>query len=104
MVGKCDLLIHTSLKEGTPHSILEALGMGIPVICHDTCGMGAVINQMNGFKIPYVDVNTSVEFIVNLLVKLINNPTILNDRYKTILNTITQLSWDSKVDYYRKEN
>ncbi len=96
-VNESDLLIHTSLKEGTPHSILEALGMGVPVICHDTCGMGAVIDEMNGFKIPYIDATTSINKIANILLKIIDNPNILNDRYNSIWTTTTDLTWDSKV-------
>lgn len=97
MVRKSDLMIHTSLKEGTPHSILEALGMGVPVICHDTCGMGAVINESNGFKIPYIDVNTSVDYIVELLQKIADVPGTLNDRYETIWDSTKDLTWDNKV-------
>ena len=71
--------------------------MGIPVICHDTCGMGVVINEMNGFKIPYIDSATSVEFIVDLLQKIVSSPDILNKRYETIWSTTNELTWDNKV-------
>lgn len=97
-VSKSDILIHTSLKEGTPHSILESLSMGIPVICHDTCGMGVVINEKNGFKIPYKNISTSVEYIVTLLHEIKDNPDILNERFKTIWETTDNLTWDNKVD------
>jgi glycosyltransferase involved in cell wall biosynthesis len=97
MVSKSDLLIHSSLSEGTPHSILEAIGLGVPVVCHDICGMAAVVNEKNGFKIPYKDFNTSVEFISDLLVKIQSNPEILNKRYETIWETTNDLTWDTKV-------
>ena len=102
-VNQSDLLIHTSLKEGTPHSILEALGMGIPVVGHDTCGMGAVINELNGFKIPYINAQTSIEYIVDLLQKIAENPDLLNVRYESIWNTTTDLTWDSKVKKIAKK-
>jgi glycosyltransferase involved in cell wall biosynthesis len=97
MVNKSDLLIHTSLSEGTPHSILEAIGLGVPVICHDICGMSAIVNEKNGFKIPYNDFTTSVEFISDLLEKIQSNPDILNERYETIWETTNDLTWDTKV-------
>lgn len=97
IVSDADLLIHTSLKEGTPHSILEAIGMGIPVICHDTCGMGIVVNDKNGFKIPYVDSQTSINYIANKISEIIAKPEILNEKYNTIWETTSSLTWDNKV-------
>jgi glycosyltransferase involved in cell wall biosynthesis len=102
-VKKADLLIHTSLKEGTPHSILEALGMGVPVLCHDTCGMGAVVNTKNGFKMPYKNVETSVEFIVNLLQSIQHKPDVLNNLYESIWETTNDLTWESKVNTISKK-
>lgn len=98
-VTNSDLLIHTSLKEGTPHVILEAIGNGVPVICHDTCGMAAIINDQNGFKIPYSDFNTSILFISHLLNSIFVNPDILNSKFETINETTDFLSWDYKVHY-----
>lgn len=106
MVNQSDLLIHTSLSEGTPHSILEAIGLGVPVVCHDICGMSAVVNEKNGFKIPYSDFTTSVGFISDLLERIQTNPDILNKRYETIWETTNDLTWDSKVKQiaYKIEN
>jgi glycosyltransferase involved in cell wall biosynthesis len=98
-VKSAHLLIHTSLKEGTPHSVLEAIGYNVPVICHDTCGMGIVVNDKNGFKIPYKNFETSISFISKLLVSIFENPEILNIKYKTIGQTHTNLGWDNKVQY-----
>jgi glycosyltransferase involved in cell wall biosynthesis len=102
IVKNADLLIHTSLKEGTPHSILEAIGMGIPVMCHDTCGMGIVVNDNNGFKIPYKDSQTSINYIVNKLSEIIKNPEVINKKYKTIWETTASLTWDHKVELIAK--
>lgn len=103
IVSKSDLLIHTSLKEGTPHVILEAISFGVPVICHDTCGMGVVINDKNGFKIPYKDFETSVLFISELLQSIFQNPQILNIKFKSIGQTTEMLSWDNKVMHMSKK-
>ena len=98
-VKSSDLLIHTSLKEGTPHSVLEAIAYGIPVVCHDTCGMGVAVNDKNGFKIPYKDFETSTLFVSELLQSIFEKPQILNDKFETIGQTTAMLSWDNKVDY-----
>jgi glycosyltransferase involved in cell wall biosynthesis len=96
-VQKADLLVHTSLKEGTPHSILEAIGLGIPVVCHNTCGMGIVVDNYNGFKIPYSNNQTSIDYIVKILNEIVVEPEILNSRFRTIWSTTEGLTWDNKV-------
>ena len=40
-----DLLVHTSIKEGTPHVVMGALSLGKPKVCHDTCGMGSAVTE-----------------------------------------------------------
>lgn len=99
IVSNSDLLIHTSLKEGTPNVILESISNGVPVICHDTCGMGIVVNDQNGFKIPYKDFKTSITYISDLLKSIFENPEILNNKFESIKETTDLLSWDSKVKY-----
>lgn len=98
-VKSSDLLIHTSLKEGTPHSILEAIAHSVPVVCHDTCGMGVAVNDKNGFKIPYKDFDTSILFISQLIKSIFDSPQILNSKFDTIVQTTDMLSWDNKVKY-----
>ena len=37
---QCHALLFTSLNEGTPHVVIEALSNGLPVICHDVLWSG----------------------------------------------------------------
>ena len=103
LVNDSDLLIHTSLSEGTPHSVLEAIGLGVPVVCHDACGMAAVVNNRNGFKIPYKDFSSSVDFISDLLKRIHSEPEMLNERFETIWSTTSELTWDNKVKKIAKK-
>ena len=96
-ISQSDILIFTSLKEATSVTIMEALSYGIPVICHDTCGMGIVVNDKNGFKIPYVNSEVSINYLSKLLVDILENPQRLNDKFQSIWETIPDLTWDNKV-------
>jgi len=50
--GGIDLYLNTSLHEGLPMSVLEAMAHGIPVIVPDTGGMSEIItNGVEGYKI-----------------------------------------------------
>jgi glycosyltransferase involved in cell wall biosynthesis len=99
LVSNSDLLIHTSLKEGTPHVILEAISYRVPVICHDTCGMSTIVNDQNGFKIPYKNFHTSIVSLSDLLSSIFDNPDILNCKFESINEPNDFLTWDHKVSY-----
>ena len=59
-VQRADALVFTSVQEGTPHAVLEALSLGVPVVCHDACGMGVAVIGECGIKIPLKDPGTSI--------------------------------------------
>jgi len=59
ILATADVLVHTAIMEGTPHVVLEALSLGLPVICHDSCGMGTAVDHSCGIKIPLVNPPTS---------------------------------------------
>ncbi len=97
------LLVHTSLKEGTPHSILEALGMGVPVMCHNTCGMAEVVNDNNGFLIPYESPEISVQYIIDIISEIISNPDLIDERRQYLKSGLEDLTWEFKVSKIASE-
>ena len=50
-VAEADVLAFTSLQEGTPFAVLEALSLEVPVVCHNACGMGIAVTDQCGIKI-----------------------------------------------------
>jgi glycosyltransferase involved in cell wall biosynthesis len=89
-----DILVHTSLTEGTPNVVLEALSYGLPVICHDVCGMAVVVNASCGIKIPLVSPRTSVQSICSALSKLLAEPDLLDCLSQGALARANELTWD----------
>lgn len=92
-----NLFLFTSIMEGTPHVILEAIENNLPVICFDCCGMGAVIDDAVGTKIPIsspeqsiIDFSESIKYYYyhrdELSIKS-SNCALLQD----------SLSWDKKA-------
>jgi hypothetical protein len=55
VVSTADVMAFTSVQDGTPQAVLEAMSLGLPVICHDACGMGAAVTSACGVKVPLVD-------------------------------------------------
>ena len=98
-----DLLFFTSLKEGTPHVVTEAIENGLPVLCHDTCGQGAVINENCGVKIPMINYTESVIRFAQEISKLAKNPKVLTNLSRGALERASELTWNLKAEFlYQK--
>lgn len=66
-----DIFLHASLAEGLSNAVLEAMAVGIPVVCTDCGGMReAVHDQVSGFVVPIRD----PEAMAKALLTLIQNP------------------------------
>ncbi|MBD0370766.1 MAG: glycosyltransferase family 4 protein [Pyrinomonadaceae bacterium] len=52
-----DVLVHPSLAEGTPNSIVEAMSFGLPVIASAVGGVPEVVSEEAGILIPAGDEN-----------------------------------------------
>lgn len=99
-------LIHSSVKEGTPHVVLEALSFGLPVICHDACGMGTAVTEACGFKVPLKDPETSIDGFGEAIGILLGDADLLEAKSRAALARANELTWESKIqrfsDAYRK--
>jgi glycosyltransferase involved in cell wall biosynthesis len=106
LMARGHILIHSAVKEGTPHVVLEAMAQGMPVICHDACGMGVAVDENSGIKVPLHDPATSVAGFRNAILRLCNEPDLLSKLSQGALDRATQLTWDNKVkqvaDTYHK--
>lgn len=65
-----DIFVLTSLSEGMPSVILEAMGCGLPVVASDVGGNNEIVHEgVNGYLIAGDDVET----IAQRLAELVNN-------------------------------
>ncbi len=92
------VLIHSALKEGTPHVVLEAMALGMPVICHDACGMGVAVDGNSGLKVEMRDPETSVAGFREAILRLCNEPGLLEKLSEGALARARELSWENKVE------
>ena len=52
-----DVLLSTSIREGLPRSVMEAMAAGLPVVAYDIRGCNdLVVNGETGFLVPFGDV------------------------------------------------
>lgn len=95
LMNECHLLVHTSVKEGTPHVVLEALALGLPVLCHDSCGMGTAVDDRSGIKVPLQDPKTSIAGFREALRAILLQPGLIAKLSAGAIARANQLSWTS---------
>jgi glycosyltransferase involved in cell wall biosynthesis len=95
-VQRADVMAFTSLQEGTPHAVLEALSLGLPVICHDACGMGAAVTNECGIKVPMQSPQASIAGFASALRLFCDKPDELARLSAGALRRATELGWAAK--------
>lgn len=93
-MSRAHVFAFPSLQEASSTVTLEALSLGLPVICHDACGMGFIVNNDCGIKVPMVTPQQSIDGIANAMRKLHANPSELNRLSAGALQRSQELSWD----------
>jgi glycosyltransferase involved in cell wall biosynthesis len=91
--GWADVFVITSLRDVNPNVVLEALGAGLPIICLDHQGVGDIVTDACGIKIP---VTTPEEVIAKLrdhLVSLTSDQVRLASLSRGALKRAGQFLW-----------
>ncbi len=97
LMQKSSLLLFTSIDEGTPHVVLEAVQNHLPVICFDTCGQRDIVTEDTGVKIPLTYPADSVKRFTEAISQLINNPELLEQKRRNCGKCQPELLWDQKA-------
>ncbi|MEO1236176.1 MAG: glycosyltransferase family 4 protein [Planctomycetota bacterium] len=92
-----DVFVLTSLQEAATHVVMESLASGLPVVCHDACGMGIAVDETCGLKIPLVDPETSITGFADALRELLDRPERIDELSAGALARSRELSWAGKA-------
>ena len=98
MMGKMDLLLFTSVVEGTPHVVLESIACGLPVVCFNTCGQGDTVDDSTGIRIPLTDPGQSALDFAGVLNRLAADPEQLSRLSAACKDRIRTLSWETLTE------
>jgi glycosyltransferase involved in cell wall biosynthesis len=96
-MGQADILIHSSFREAASMVVLEALGLGMPVICHDVCGMAVAVDDTCGMKVSLMNPKRSIRGFRDALDSILRNPGLVEQLSKGALLRAAELSWDAKT-------
>ena len=101
-----DIFFFTSVAEGTPHVVLEAIGNNLPVVCFDTCGQGDAVNDKVGRKVALSNPAQSATDFAKLLNNLEHDRNLLKQLSENCKQRQNELSWEEKaktmVEWYEK--
>lgn len=97
IIRQSDVMVISSIREGTPHVLLEALENGIPVICHDACGMSSVIDDKSGILIPMISPRISSILFAKSLSFLYQNKDVIRILSNGAMKRANDISWDKKA-------
>jgi glycosyltransferase involved in cell wall biosynthesis len=102
-MSKADLLIITSLAEGNPTIMWEAMSVGLPVITLDHCGMADNINNNSGKKIPLDTIDRMALSISECILEMQNNPTELAQKKHTVRLEAKKHAWNLRALFWDKQ-
>lgn len=97
LMQKCQLFFFTSVDEATSTVVLEAIENHLPILCFNTCGFGAVVDDTIGYKIPLTYPDDSVERFVYEIRAIDNDRSGLAMRAANCDQKVKQVSWKQKM-------
>ena len=102
ILASSHVLLFTSLHEGTPHVVLEAISHGVPVICHDCYGQGNVVNSKCGIKIPLKNPENSIIQFAKAINLLSSNRILQYELAKGALIQSKEITWEKNNEKMMK--
>ena len=95
---KAELFFFTSVSEDTSTVVMEAISNCLPVLCHDACGFGYVVNGNVGLKIPLSSPQQSVKDFASQIEKVYHHRQLLRELAENCVSRQKELSWDKKSE------
>lgn len=98
-----DIYVFPSLREGGSWALMEAMAIGLPVICLKWSGMEIITDELSAIQLPVTNPEQMPKDLANAISELINNPNkrkrmgdAARERIKSDFN------WDSKGAFMEK--
>ena len=97
VVERSDIFLFPSLREGGRWSLMEAMAIGLPVICLDWAGMAIITDDNCAIRIPVSNPEQMPKDMAAAIITLIKNPGLREAMGKAGRNRIKEVyNWKTK--------
>lgn len=98
IMAMCDLFWFTGWREATSTAIVEALAMGLPVLCHDCGGMGEAVNDSCGIKVRLINPEYSIRNFSRALMTIMDNGDMIEKLSRGALIRANELTFQAGAE------
>jgi glycosyltransferase involved in cell wall biosynthesis len=98
LMSKSDIHVITSMNEGNPTVIWEALALGVPTLSLAHCGMRDTLCESCGVLVPISDYQQTAEAIAVELDKLITDPEALAIKKAGAMTCMQKHLWEQRAE------
>jgi len=102
LLSKSHLNIITSVSEGNPTTIWEAMSFGVPTISLDHCGMHDTICEKCGVKIPINSYEQVINDLAFQLDHLIINPLEIEKLSTGVIECAKKYTWEQRRVFFNR--
>jgi glycosyltransferase involved in cell wall biosynthesis len=97
LMQRSHVMLITSLRDLTSTVTVEALALGLPIVCLDHCGFAEVVNEHCGIKIPVTSPSQVIEEIARAVVRLATDEPLRQTLAKMARLRALDFAWDVKA-------
>lgn len=97
LLAKADLHLITSMAEGNPTTIWEAMAAGVPTLTLDHCGMHDVVCDVCGVRVAPTNYTDTRDRIATAIDSLIGDHAKLSKLAEGVLNCREQYLWSNRT-------
>lgn len=91
------VMLITSLRDLTSTVTVEALAMGLPIVCLDHCGFAHVVDDSCGIKVPVTSPGQTIAALRDALGLLMQDEALRIRLARGALNRAQAFSWENKI-------
>lgn len=97
LMQKADIFFFTSIMDLTSTVTLEAIQNRLPIVCHDICGFGNIVNDSIGRKIELRTPQDSINDFAKVIEELYNDRSILETMKPNFYKVAEGLTYEAKA-------
>jgi glycosyltransferase involved in cell wall biosynthesis len=98
IMSSAHVMLITSLRDLTSTVTIEALAMGLPIVCLDHCGFAGVVDESCGLKVPVSRPNETVAALTKALRQLASDEGLRLSLSRGAVLRAQDFAWKKKVD------